>query len=151
MIELNLNVLSFLLTSSNSTKVFDAYFPWFFENYQKFSIYQIIGALIFFAAGSNITILGSISNKFIKYDFYKALSQILLKEIPNNSLFISNFNYVLYDIISAQLSLWNYLAPSTVLSIEDNLDKEDLFHFQSGRCITHCVGFIKSLNTDLQI
>lgn len=37
--------LSFLLTTSNSTKEFDAYFLWFSENDQKFTISQIFGAL----------------------------------------------------------------------------------------------------------
>lgn len=90
----------------NSTKVFDAFIPWFFENVEEMSLKQIFCMILIFETASTTLTTPVQVAMFQKYGLYETISKILLREVPD-SFFGENFNKNLYLFLQIQNSLAN--------------------------------------------
>lgn len=139
-----ISAISTLLYALNSTKVFDAFIPWFFENVEEMSLNQIFCMILIFETASTTLTIDLQVAMFQKYGLFETISKILLRKVPDN-FYGENFNKNLYTFLQIQHSISNDLSKTETILIGLNKKRENAFFEFSGRKITHSIDFIGPL------
>lgn len=127
---------SFLIYCLNSTKFADLLFEYFFSNYEKFTLSQLLCFIITFLRMKTKNTIGVAATEMRKYKLYDVFNKILMRDVPSN-LFGENFNSYLYFLLTIQSSPHEILGIISTILMKDYFQHKNLFSYSSENSITN--------------